>query len=158
MPPRPPRSADLARVLLVLAVAVPLVGAVRGIAVVGIVASTILLELGIAWSRAFARRHSRSAERAWTWWMLLPSLGAIGMTLSLRDEFPPAGVAALAGISIFVIFFHALVMGQRSRATEDTPAAAPQGPVAVAVAWAPTVASTLVFAVLGIVQVVELVA
>lgn len=127
--------------------------------VVGMLLGATVLAAGIRWGRYFERGVARLHEGAWTLWMLLPSLGAIGCTLAMRDTYPAWATAAAGAVSLFVIAAHALVMGQRPRAAKDgTPASAPVGVVRRAVSVTPVVATTalaIVIAVAGIIELVQ---
>jgi hypothetical protein len=108
--------------------------------------------IGFEWGRKFERYHAAHGERAWTLWMLWPTLGAIGFTAIVRFEYPSWSLAALAAFTMLIIVSHALVMGQRDRA-----GATPEGPIREAVEAAPGAAGLIVYLVLAVAGVSELV-
>lgn len=108
--------------------------------------------IGFEWGRKFERYHEAHGERAWTLWMLWPSVGAIAFTALVRTEYPLWAVMALAVVTLVTIVVHALVTGQRDRA-----GATPAGPLREAVEAAPGIAGLLVYLVLAAAGVTELV-
>jgi 4-hydroxybenzoate polyprenyltransferase len=108
--------------------------------------------IGFEWGRKFERYHAVSAERAWTWWMLWPTLGAIGFTAVVGSEYPTWAVLAMIVITMATIIAHALVMSQRNRS-----GALPTGRLREAVEAVPGVAGLLVYLVLAVAGVTELV-
>ncbi len=118
--------------------------------------------IGFEWGRKFERYFATHGERAWTLWMLWPTLGAIGFTAIVREAYPIWSVMALAVVTLATIVGHALVMGQRSRPPRDSVPGArgevPTGPLREAVEIAPGAAGLLVFLVLAVAGVAELVA
>jgi hypothetical protein len=108
--------------------------------------------IGFEWGRKFERYFATHGERAWTWWMLWPTLGAIGFTAIVRHEYPIWSVMALAVVTLLTIVAHALIMGQR-----DKTGAPPTGALREAVEAAPGAAGLLVYLVLAAAGVTELV-
>ncbi len=125
----------------------------RDPAAIGAMLAATSIGIGLEWGRRFERYHAAHGERAWTWWMLWPSLGAIGFTFLARHEYSIWAVCALVAATMATIAAHALVMGQRDRA-----GAPPTGPLRTAVESAPGVAGLSVYFVLAVAGVVELIA
>lgn len=122
-----------------------------GEVIVAMLAATSI-GIGFEWGRKFERYHDAHGERAWSLWMLWPSLGALAFTALVREAYPIWAVMALAVVTMLTIVGHALVMGQRDRA-----GAAPVGGLRDAVEAAPGAAGLLVYLVLAIAGVTELV-
>jgi 4-hydroxybenzoate polyprenyltransferase len=108
--------------------------------------------IGFEWGRKFERYYAPHGERAWTLWILWPSLGAIGFTALVRDTYPTWSIMALVVVTIATIVGHALVMTQRDR----TGSVVPTGNLREAVEAVPGAAGLLVYLVLAIAGVTEL--
>ena len=109
--------------------------------------------IGFEWGRKFERYYETHGERAWTMWILWPSLGAIGFTAIVRDTYPISAVLTLVVISILTITAHGLVMTQRNRSGTVVPT----GKLREAVEAVPGAAGLLVYLVLAVAGVTELV-
>lgn len=117
-----------------------------------------LIGIGFEWGRKFERYLAAHGERGWELWLLWPSLGGIVFTLLARDAYPLWATMAVAGVTLFTIGGHALVMGQRERpATRGAESAPPTGALREAVEAAPGIAGLLLYAVLAAAGIVELV-
>lgn len=115
--------------------------------------------IGFEWGRKFERYFDAHGERAWSLWLLWPSLGAIGFTALVRDAYPLWSVMALGAVAMFTIVTHALVMGQRSRpAVPGGRGVVPSGRLRDVVEALPGAAGLLVYLVLAAAGVTELVA
>lgn len=108
--------------------------------------------IGFEWGRKFERYHAAHGERAWTLWMLWPSVGALAFTALVRLEYPIWAVTALAVVTLLTIVGHALIVGQRDRS-----GATPVGGFRDVVEAGPGAAGLLVYLVLAIAGVTELV-
>lgn len=128
---------------------------------VGAILAATSIGIGFEWGRKFERYFAVHGERAWSLWLLWPSIGAIGFTALVRLDYPLWSVLALVVISLATIIVHALVMGQRSKPDLDTtpvtPGDVPTGKLREAVEAAPGASGLLVYLVLAIAGVVELV-
>lgn len=139
---------------------VPLLGAAATVAAVSDQNTTVAATAGIAvlacmatyWAATFSRHHAANPERAWTMWMLYPSLAGVLATLLARYAWPIWIVVALVVVALPTIAVHALFMGQRDRS-----GAPPEGALAQIVAWLPVISSYAVLLVLLVTGVVEFV-
>lgn len=147
------------RAAAALAVAAILLGFVHDWrAGLGAVAVAAVLFAGLWWTRDFAARIERHGDRAWTIWLLLPSLGAIGATLLAREHWPIWTVVALAVVTMPTIAVHAMFMGQRDKPpVHGGTGAPPTGALARIVAWLPVVTTVAVLLVLAATGVVDLI-
>lgn len=109
--------------------------------------------IGFEWGRKFERYYATHGERAWSAWILWPSVGAIGFTALVRDAYPTWALLALVVVCVATIFGHALVMTQRDRSGTVVPT----GNLREAVEAVPGASGLLVYLVLAIAGVVELV-
>jgi 4-hydroxybenzoate polyprenyltransferase len=109
--------------------------------------------VGFEWGRKFERYHVARGERAWTLWMLWPSVGVLLLLAQVRDDYPLWSVLALVVVAMGTIFFHALIMGQRDRS-----GATPTGKLREAVELAPGATGLLTYVILAAAGIVELVA
>lgn len=121
---------------------------------VGLMLATASLCLGIEWGLHFERYFDAYGDRAWTWWMLWPSMGVMGIIALVAKQYVTWAVLALIVIAMFTIIGHALVMGQRSKPDMESTAwprrgDAPNGPLRSAVAGAPLATGTLAYFVLA---------
>ena len=120
--------------------------------VIGVILAATSIGIGFEWGRKFERYFATHGERAWTLWMLWPSVGALAFTALVRNDYPIWSVAALAAVTMFTIVGHALVMGQRDRGGK-----VPTGKLREAVEAVPGASGLLVYLVLAIAGVVEMV-
>jgi 4-hydroxybenzoate polyprenyltransferase len=120
--------------------------------VVGILLAATSIGIGFEWGRKFERYFATHRERAWTLWMLWPTVGAIAFTALVRDAYPLWSVMALVVVCVLTIVGHALVMGQR-----DKDGAVPSGNLREAVEAVPGASGLLVYLVLAAAGVTELV-
>lgn len=129
--------------------------------VLGLMLASMSIGIGFEWGRKFERYFATHGERAWTWWLLWPSLGAIGFTFIVRHDYPIWAVTAMAVVTLATIIAHALVMGQRDRPAPGSPraahGAAPTGPLREAVEAVPGASGLLLYLVLAVAGIVELV-
>ncbi len=109
--------------------------------------------IGFEWGRKFERYYAPHGERAWTLWILWPSMGAIGFTALVRDTYPTWSILALIVVTIATIVGHALVMTQRDRSGTVVPT----GNLREAVEAVPGAAGLLVYLVLAAAGVTELI-
>jgi 4-hydroxybenzoate polyprenyltransferase len=109
--------------------------------------------VGFEWGRKFERYHAALGERAWTLWMLWPSVGVLLLLAQVRDPYPLWSVLALVVVAMGTIMGHALVMGQRDRS-----GAVPTGKLREAVELAPGTTGLLSYVILAAAGIVELVA
>ncbi|MCW2920958.1 MAG: UbiA prenyltransferase [Thermoleophilia bacterium] len=110
--------------------------------------------IGFEWGRKFERYYAPHGERAWSLWILWPSLGAIGFTALVRDTYPTWSLLALVVVTVGTILGHALVMTQRDRSGSVVPT----GNLREAVEAVPGAAGLLVYLVLASAGVTELIA
>lgn len=122
-----------------------------GEVIVAMLAATSI-GIGFEWGRKFERYHAAHGDRAWTLWLLWPSVGVLAFTALVRDAYPLWSVMALVVVAMLTNVGHALVMGQRDRT-----GAPPVGGMRDAVEAAPGAAGLLVYLVLAIAGVTELV-
>ncbi len=121
--------------------------------VIGTMLAATSIGIGFEWGRKFERYYAPHGERAWTLWILWPSLGAIGFTALVRDTYPLSAVLTLVVITVAIILGHALVMTQRDRSGT----VAPTGKFRDAVEAVPGAAGLLVYLVLAVAGVTELI-
>ncbi len=110
--------------------------------------------IGFEWGRKFERYFETHEDRAWAFWMLWPSAGAIGFTALVRDTYPTWSVLALVVVTMLTIIGHALVMTQRDRSGTVVPT----GKLRDVVEAVPGAAGLLVYLVLAAAGVTELIA
>lgn len=126
--------------------------------VIGVMLAATSIGIGFEWGRKFERYFESHGERAWTWWLLWPTVGAIAFTAIVRDDYPLWSVMALTVVTLLTIVGHALIMGQRPRPAEPgARAAQPTGHVREAIEAAPGAAGLLVYLMLAAAGVSELV-
>ena len=107
-----------------------------------LVVAAVLL-MGVSWGRTFESHLGRHADRAWTIWLLLPSLGTMGATVIAREAWPIWTVVALVCVTLPTIAVHAMFMGQRDKPTHlGGSGTAPTGVMRGIVSWLP-IASAL---------------
>jgi 4-hydroxybenzoate polyprenyltransferase len=119
---------------------------------IGAMLAATSIGIGFEWGRKFERYHEVHGERAWTLWMLWPSLGVMAFTYLTREEYPIGALLVLGVLSLVTIFGHALVVGQRDRS-----GATPERKLRDVVEMLPGVTGLLTYLVLAVAGVVELV-
>jgi len=124
----------------------------------GAVLAATSIGIGFEWGRKFERYHAVHGERAWTLWLLWPSVGALLFTVLVRDSYPIGAVVALVVVTMLTIVTHALVMGQRAHPeARGGIGDAPTGGVRDLVEQVPGGTGLLVYLILAIAGIVELV-
>lgn len=87
-------------------------------AAIGAMLAAAGLAVGIAWAGRFGDLYDAHGERAWSYWLLWPCAGVIGIVAFARDHYDLWTLMALGVVATFVTASHALVMGQRSHPNE----------------------------------------
>lgn len=123
----------------------------------GLALAATLIGLGFEFGRRFERYVAARRERAWTLWLLWPSVGVMLFTLLARDQYPTWTLYALMSLCALTIVTHALIMGQRPRPTDpDTGARRAESELQIgaglrtAIELAPGLAGLLLYVVLAV--------